>query len=143
MKIQINGRYAYETDLRDVEIGDEMVLPGTLSRDSCLGTVTALEPAYDGPCRRAIGLSRRRADVEAEDEALAQVEITGWKVGDTIPKACDQCSKNRKYVVKAVNNLGRPTSLHAEPCDCGAPHSGAGPGSATAFRHFIVDSAAS
>jgi hypothetical protein len=28
MKVQIDGRYAYETDLEDVEVGDEMVLPG-------------------------------------------------------------------------------------------------------------------
>jgi hypothetical protein len=52
MKIQINGRYAYETDLQDVEIGDEMLLPGTLSSDSWTGIVTSLEPDCDGPSRR-------------------------------------------------------------------------------------------
>lgn len=79
MKVQINGRYAYETDLQDVEIGDEMLLPGTLSSDSWTGIVTSLEPDYDGPCRKALGLTRRRAQVEAEREALDRVQITGWK----------------------------------------------------------------
>jgi hypothetical protein len=31
MRVLINDRYAYETNLDDVEVGDEMVLPGKLS----------------------------------------------------------------------------------------------------------------
>ncbi len=138
MKVLINGRYAYETDLEDVEIGDEMVLPGDLP-GPWTEIVTALEPAYDGPCRKAIGLSRRRVQVQAEHEALEQVKISGWIVGQTISKRCDQCSKERPYVVEAVNNIGRPTSLRAAPCDCGAPERGAGQGSAESFRHFMID----
>ncbi|MET0305905.1 MAG: hypothetical protein ABW196_06710 [Solirubrobacterales bacterium] len=140
MKVLINGRYAYETDLEDVEVGDEMVLPGDLP-GSWTGIVTTLEPAYDRPCRKAIGLSRRREQVQAEHAALAQVEISGWTVGQTISKRCDQCGKERLYVVEAVNNLGRPTSLKAAPCDCGAPGRGTGLGSAESFRHFMIDPA--
>jgi hypothetical protein len=140
VKVLINGRYAYETDLEDVAVGDEMVLPGDLP-SSWTGIVTALEPAYDGPCRKAIGLSRRRAQVQAEREALEQVRISGWRVGQTISKHCDQCGKERRYAVEAVNKLGRPTSVQAAPCDCGAPKRGAGLGSAESFRHFMIDPA--
>lgn len=93
MKVLINGRYAYETDLEDVEIGDEMVLPGDLS-GPWTGIVTALESAYDGPCRKAIGLSRRREQVQAELEALAQVKISGWTVGQTISSAVTSAAKS-------------------------------------------------
>jgi len=142
MKVQIDSRYAYETDLEDVEVGDEMVLPGGLGvRESWIGIVTSLKPKYDGPCRKAIGLSRRRAQVEAEREALAQVRISGWSPGETFSKPCHQCGKKRAYVIGAVNNLGRPTSVQAKPCDCGAPSSGAGLGSAQAFRYFMIDPA--
>ncbi len=140
MKVQIDGRYAYETDLEDVEVGDEMVLPGGLGvRESWIGIVTSLEPKYDGPCRKVIGLSRRRAQVEVEREALAQVRISGWSPGETFPKPCRQCGKERTCVIEAVNNLGRPTSVQAKPCGCGAPSSGAGLGSAQAFRYFMID----
>lgn len=140
MKVQINGRYAYETDLEDVEVGDEMVLPGGLGvRESWIGIVTALEPKYDGPCKKATGLSRRRAKVEAEQEALAQVEITGWRVGQTVAKACRECGHERQYTVESINNLGRPISLRAAPCDCGAPARGTGLGSAESFRHFMIE----
>ncbi|HWO47659.1 MAG TPA: hypothetical protein VNM41_06310 [Solirubrobacterales bacterium] len=71
MKVLINGRYAYETDLDDVEVGDEMLLPGSQYSDSWTGIVTALEPEYDGPWRKVVGLSRRRAQIEKEREALA------------------------------------------------------------------------
>jgi hypothetical protein len=139
MKIQINGRYAYETDLQDVEIGDEMLLPGTLSSDSWTGIVTSLEPDYDGPCRKALGLTRRRAQVLAKREALDQVQITGWKAGETIPKSCSDCGKERRYVVETTNNIGRPVSLSVEPCSCGNPGGGASFGSAASFRHFMID----
>ena len=138
MKVLINGRYAYETDLSDVEVGDEMVLPGSFS-GPWTGIVTALEPEYEGRCVKALGLSRRRAQVEAEREALAQIKISGWRVGETIPKHCEECGSERHYSVEAVNNIGRPTSLRAEPCSCGAPARGCGLGSAESFRHFMVD----
>ncbi len=138
MKVLINGRYAYETELDDVEVGDEMLLPGSLS-GPWHGIVTALEPEYDGRCVKAIGLTRRRTQVEAENEALAQVRITGWRVGETISKRCEECGNERHYSVKAVNNLGRPTSLQAESCNCGAPQRGCGLGSAASFRHFMID----
>lgn len=141
MKVQINGRYAYETDLKDVEVGDELLLPGSLSSDSWSGIVTALEPEYDGPCRKAVGLTRRRAQVEAEQEALAEVKVTGWKVGATFSKSCRNCGADRLYSVKAANKLGRPTSVRTEACGCGAPPSSAGLGSANAFRYFMIDSA--
>jgi len=141
MKVQINGQYAYETDLEDVEVGDEMVLPGTLSSDLWTGIVTSLNPEYDGPCRKVIGLSRRRKQVEAEEKALAQVEITGWKVGDTFSKPCRDCERDRSYRVEEVNKLGRPTHVTADSCQCGAARTGAGLGSADAFRHFVIDTA--
>jgi hypothetical protein len=142
MKVQIDGRYAYETDLEVVEIGDEMVLPGGLGvRESWTGIVTALEPAYDGQCRRAIGLSRRRAQVEAEREAKARVRISGWRPGETFSKPCRECKKDRDYVVEDVNRNGRPTLVRAKPCDCGEPATGAGLGSAEAFRYFMIDPA--
>lgn len=140
MKVQINGRYAYETDLQDIQVGDEVLLPGTLSSDSWTGIVTALEPAYDGPCRRALGLTRRRAQVETEREALAQVQITGWKVGERIPKPCADCGKERPYKVQTINNIGRPISLALDFCTCGRPGGGISFGSAESFRHFMIDS---
>lgn len=140
MRVLINDRYAYETDLDDVEVGDEMVLPGELS-GPWTGIVTALEPSYGGPCRRAVGLSRRRSQVQAEKELLARVQISGWTVGQTIAKYCSHCGKERRYVVEEVNSIGRPTLVQAPPCECGAPRAGAGLGSAAAFRHFMIDPA--
>jgi hypothetical protein len=139
VKVLINGQYAYETDLDDVEVGDEMLLPGSFS-GPWNGIVTALEPEYSGRCVKALGLSRRRAKVEAEQEALAEVKISGWRVGERIPKRCEECGSERFYSVEAVNNIGRPTSLRAEACDCGAPRRGCGLGSAASFRHFMIDS---
>jgi len=139
MKVQINGRYAYQTDLVDIEVGDEMLLPGSMSSDSWTGTVTALEPEYDAPCRRALGVTRRRTQVEAENKALAEVRITGWRGGETFAKACANCGKDREYVVKEVNRTGRPTSVGPMACDCGAPAHGAYLGSAAAFRHFVTN----
>lgn len=141
MKVLIDGSYAYETDLHDVEIGDEMLLPGGLSSDSWTGIVTALEPEYDGHCRKVLGLTRRRAQVEAENEALAEVKVSGWRVGETISKPCRDCGKDRAYSVEEVNKLGRPTSLRTAACGCGAPPSGTGLGSASAFRYFMIDPA--
>ena len=139
MKVQINSRYAYETDLVDVEVGDEMLLPGNLSSDSWTGVVTALEPEYDGPCRRALGLTRRRAQVEQEKEDLAEVKVTGWRIGESLSKACHACGTERLYSVKEVNKLGRPTSVRAGACSCGAVPTGVGLGSADAFRHFMIN----
>jgi hypothetical protein len=138
VKVLINNRYAYETDLEDVQVGDEMVLPGNLP-GPWTGVVTALEPAYDGPCTKAIGLSRRRAQVESEREALAEVKISGWRIGEAIAKRCSQCGKSRRFVIEAVNTIGRPTSLRAKPCDCGAPGQGCGLGSAQSFRRFMIE----
>ena len=138
MKVLINGRYAYETDLTDVEVGDEMLLPGSFS-GPWTGVVTALEPDYAGRCAKALGLTRRRTTVEAEKEALAEIKISGWKIGEKIPKRCEKCGSERCYSVKAVNNIGRPTSLQAESCNCGAPPQGCGLGSAASFRHFMID----
>lgn len=139
MKVLINGRYAYETDLQDIEVGDEMLLPGTLSSDSWTGIVTALEPEYDGPCRKVLGLTRRRTQVEEEREALEQVQITGWKAGEKILKRCSDCGEERPYLVETVNNIGRPISLAADPCSCGNPGCGISFGSAASFRYFMIE----
>lgn len=139
MRILINGRYAYETDLDDVEVGDEMILPDSGWSGQWTGIVTALEPDYDGPCRKVVGLSKRRAKVEAEDKALQAVRIAGWRPGETFSKTCRRCGQPRDYVVKEVNNIGRPTSVRSDACACGEPMSGAGLGSASAFRHFMID----
>jgi hypothetical protein len=138
VKVLINGRYAYETDLDDVEVGDEMLLPGSFS-GPWTGIVTALEPEYSGRCVKAMGLSRRRAKVESEREALEEVKISGWRVGAQIPKRCEECGDERNYIVKAVNNIGRPTSLRAGACHCGAPPQGCGLGDAASFRHFMIE----
>jgi hypothetical protein len=100
MKVEINGKYAYETDLDDVKIGDEMVLPGTLSSDLWTGIVTSLSPDYDGPGRKVIGLSRRRDQVEAEKKTLAEVEISGLRVGQTFSKPCRNCEDDQVYRVE-------------------------------------------
>jgi hypothetical protein len=138
MKVLINGRYAYETDLDDVEVGDEMLLPGSFS-GPWTGIVTALEPEYAGRCVKALGLSRRRAKVDAEDEALTQVRITGWRVGETFSKPCANCDKERQCVVAEVNRTGRPTQVESRPCSCGTQARGAYLGSAASFRHFMID----
>jgi hypothetical protein len=138
VKILINGRYAYETALEDVEVGDEMVLPGNFS-GPWTGTVTALEPEYTGRCVKAIGLSRRRAQVEVEEKALAQVRIRGWRVGEMFSKPCASCGKERQCVVAEVNSVGRPTHVESRPCGCGTQALGAYLGSAAAFRHFMID----
>jgi hypothetical protein len=137
VKVLINGRYAYETDLEDIEIGDEMVLPGGMGSDLWKGIVTALEPEYHGPCRKVIGLSRRKSQVEKERKALAEVQMSGWSVGDKLSKRCQQCGKQRWYLVKEVNRVGRPTSIESLPCECGASGLGAHLGSAAAFRYFM------
>jgi hypothetical protein len=137
MKVLINGRYAYETDLDDVEVGDEMCLPGTMS-GPWHGIVTELEPSYDGRCTHVYGLSRRRAKVESEKKAMAEVRISGWRVGDEISTACWSCSELRTYRVESVNGIGRPVSLHAEACSCGAPTSGSSFGDAASFRQFML-----
>ena len=103
------------------------------------GIVTALEPTYDGRCAKAIGLSRRRAQVESEQKALAEVKISDWRVGEAIEKHCSQCGKQRRFVIEAVNRIGRPTLLRAKPCDCGAPGRVCGLGSAESFRHFMIE----
>jgi hypothetical protein len=138
LKVLINGRYAYETDLDDVEVGDEMLLPGTTS-STWHGIVTELEPSYDGRCTKVLGLVRRRAKVEAENKAKAEIRITGWRVGDTVTKQCRQCDQPRTYRVDEVNTTGRPTSFRADSCPCGAPMRGAGLGSADAFRWFMLE----
>lgn len=138
LKVLINGRYAYETDLDDVEVGDEMLLPGTAS-GPWLGIVTELEPAYDGRCTKVLGLTRRRIKVEAEDKAKAEVRITGWRIGDTFTKQCRDCDEPRTYRVEEVNKTGRPTSIRAEGRPCGAPPTGTGLGSADAFRWFVLE----
>jgi hypothetical protein len=141
MKVLINGQYAYETDLDDVKVGDEMVLPGGIGSDLWTGIVTALEPEYGGPCRKVIGLSRRKAQVETERKALAEVRISGWRAGDKLSKTCEKCGEQRWYLVKEVNRVGRPTWIESLPCECGASGLGAHLGSAAAFRYFMNDSA--
>jgi hypothetical protein len=139
MKVLIDGRYTCETDLDDIEVGDEMVLPGSSWSGQWTGIVTSLEPTYGGPCKRTIGLSRRRAKVEAENKALKAVRITGWRRGEAFAKPCRQCGQPREHRVQEVNNIGRPTSVHSDACTCGEPSSGAGLGSANAFRHYMID----
>jgi hypothetical protein len=141
VKILINGRYAYETDLDDVEIGDEMALPGSgVMSGTWHGIVTELEPDYNGRCTHVLGLSRRKAKVEAENKAKAEVRISGWRVGDEIEKSCSGCGKSRAYRVEGVNKIGRPDSIHANPCSCGHGSSGSSFGSAEAFRWFMLES---
>jgi uncharacterized Zn-binding protein involved in type VI secretion len=140
VRVQINGRYAYDTDLDDVEVGDEMVLPGSGAfRESWYGIVTALDPDYRGPCRKAIGLSRRRAAVDAEKAALADVKISGWRAGDTITKKCPGCDRERTYRVETVNTIGRPVTITGDSCTCGAFGGSGSYGSAEAFRYFMIE----
>jgi hypothetical protein len=136
MKVLINGRYAYETDLDDVEVGDEMALPGTTT-GPWYGIVTELDPDYEGRCAHVLGLSRRKAKVEAEKQAMAEVRISGWKVGDEISKPCGNCGAARGYRVETVNRIGRPISLRADLCSCGAVASGSSFGDAESFRWFM------
>jgi hypothetical protein len=138
VKILINGQYAYETDLEDVQVSDEMVLPGSFT-DMWSGIVTELEPDYNGPCRKAIGLSRRKAQVKAMHDALDKVEIRGWAAGDEIQKLCSDCGAERRFVVERINREGRPTSLATEACACGAAGRHIGLGSAESFRHFMIE----
>jgi hypothetical protein len=140
MKVLINGRYAYETDLDDVEVGDEMALPGSGAMSGTWhGIVTELEPAYDGRCTQVLGLSRRKAKVEAENKAKAEVKISGWRIGDEIEKSCGGCGEPRTYRVESVNKLGRPDSVRTDTCACGRSMSGASFGSAEAFRWFMLE----
>jgi hypothetical protein len=69
----VDGRYVYESEL-DLEIGDEVLLPAGFSGD-WVGRVTALSSDYPGPCKRILGLVRRRSDVERRDAVLASVAI--------------------------------------------------------------------
>jgi hypothetical protein len=140
MRVLIDGRYAYETDLDDVEVGDEMALPGSGNLPGIWhGIVTKLEPDYEGRCTQVIGLSRRKAKVEAENKARAEVKISGWRAGDTIEKLCGDCGKSRSFRVESVNKIGRPDSIHADPCPCGRSTAGASFGSADAFRWFMLE----
>jgi hypothetical protein len=81
-RVVVDGRYTYETDL-DLEVGDEVLLPPSGLGGQWVARVTELSSDYAGPCRRILGLVRRRAGAERQDAALAAVPITGLRTGTT------------------------------------------------------------
>lgn len=86
-RVVVDGRYSYETAL-DLEVGDEVLLPSSGLGGQWVARVTALSSDYTGPCRRILGLVRRRIDAERQDAALAAVPITGFRAGTTFRGDC-------------------------------------------------------
>jgi hypothetical protein len=107
-RIEIDGRYAYETDL-ELEVGDEVLLPAGWSGE-WVGRVTALSPDYGGPCGRVVRLIRRRADAERRDIELTAVAITGFRAGSTV-RIKASCGHEVLLRVHEVNRDGRPTHV--------------------------------
>jgi hypothetical protein len=130
-RVVVDDRYVYETDL-DVERGDEVLLPSGLS-GQWVGRVTALSADYEGPCKRIVGLVRRRIDVERQDSALAAVPITGFHAGTTLETTAS-CGHQVLLHIESVNRAGRPTYVRYKCEACGGVSLGAGLGSADAWR---------
>jgi hypothetical protein len=131
----VDGRYVYESEL-DLEIGDEILLPAGLSGD-WVGRVTALSSDYAGPCKRILGLVRRRSDAERRDVALASVAIAGFRAGTTL-QITASCGHEVHLHIEEVNRTGRPTYVKYACEACGGVRHGSGLGSADAWRRLAA-----
>lgn len=131
----MDGRYVYESEL-DLEIGDEVLLPADFSGD-WIGRVTALSSDYAGPCKRILGLVRRRPDVERRDAALASVAIVGFRTGTTL-QITASCGHDVHLHIEEVNRRGRPTYVKYTCEACGGVPHGAGLGSVDAWRRLAA-----
>lgn len=120
-RVVVDGRYSYETDL-DLEVGDEVLLPPSGLGGQWIARVTALSSDYAGPCRRILGLVRRRADAERQDAVLAAVPITGFRAGTTF-EVTASCGHRVLLHIEGVNRTGRPTHVRYTCQACGGiPH---------------------
>ena len=119
-RIEIDGRYAYETDL-ELEVGDEVLLPAGWSGE-WVGRVTALASDYGGPCGRVVQLVRKRADAEQRDVELAAVAITGFRAGSTV-RIRASCGHEVLLRIREVNRAGRPTHVEGRCDHCRVPFS--------------------
>jgi hypothetical protein len=135
-QIEIDGRYAYETDL-ELEVGDEVLLPAGWSGE-WVGMVTALSSEYGGLCGRVVRLVRKRADAEQRDAELAAVAITGFRAG-SIVRVKASCGHEVLLRVREVNRVGRPTHVEGRCDRCRVPFS-AYLGSANAWRWYAAGS---
>jgi hypothetical protein len=131
----VEGRYVYETDL-DLEIGDEVLLPAGFS-GAWNGRVTALSADYAGPCKRIVGLVRRRAEGERRDAALTAIAITGFRAGTTL-EVTASCGHQVLLHIEEVNHLGRPTHVRYVCEACGGAPWSAYLGSADAWRRLAA-----
>jgi hypothetical protein len=134
-RVVVDGRYVYESEL-DLEFGDEVLLPAGFSGD-WVGRVTALSSDYAGPCKRIVGLVRRRSDVERRDAALASVAIAGFRAGTTL-EITASCGHQVRLHIQEVNRTGRPTYVKYACEACGGTPCGAGLGSADAWRRLAA-----
>jgi hypothetical protein len=135
-RVVVDGRYTYETDL-DLEVGDEVLLPPSGLGGQWVARVTEQSSDYAGPCRRILGLVRRRADAERQDAALAAVPITGLRTGTTF-EVTASCGHRILLHIEGVNRTGRPTHVRYTCQACGGiPHT-AGLGSADAWRRMAA-----
>lgn len=135
-RVVVDGRYTYETDL-DLVVGDEVLLPPSGLGGQWVARVTELSSDYAGPCRRILGLVRRRADAERQDAALAAVPITGLRTGTTF-EVTASCGHRVLLHIEGVNRTGRPTHVRYTCQACGGiPHT-AGLGSADAWRRMAA-----
>jgi hypothetical protein len=135
-RVVVDGRYSYETDL-ELEVGDEVLLPPSGLGGQWVARVTALSSDYAGPCRRILGLVRRRIDAERQDAALSAVPITGFRAETTF-EVTASCGHQVLLHIEGVNRTGRPTHVRYTCQACGGiPHT-AGLGSAAAWRRIAA-----
>lgn len=125
----------YETDLA-LEVGDEVLLPSGLSGE-WVGRVTALSSAYTGPCKRIVGLVRRRVDVEQRDAVLAAVPMTGFQAGATL-EVTGSCGHQVLLHIEGVNRAGRPIHVRYTCEACGGVPCSVDLGSADAWRRLAA-----
>lgn len=77
MKRVMVNQWTYETDL-DLQVGDVVELPPGRSEENWVGTVTALQSHYDGPCKQVIRkltleeIAARKLAEEQRKEQLAE-----------------------------------------------------------------------
>ena len=135
-RVVVDGRYAYETDL-ELEVGDEVLLPPSGLGGQWVARVTALSSDYAGPCRRILGLVRRRIDAERQDAALSAVPITGFRAGATF-EVTASCGHQVLLHIEGVNRTGRPTHVRYTCKACGGIHHTTGLGSAAAWRRVAA-----
>lgn len=135
-RIEVEGRYVYDTNL-DLEVGDEVLLPASCMGE-WVGRVTALSSDYGDPCKRVVGIVRRRVDAERRDAALAAAPVVGFQAGAAM-EATASCGHIVLLHVREVNRLGRPTHIEYKCEECGVPCS-AYLGSADAWRRQVAGS---